>query len=221
MSFRGRPAAGSGLETERGGRSGTEANPGTAARRAVGVLVLAFFAVLWAVAGDSNLPPMVQLPGLIIGLLISGAIAFVGYRLLIRALARPTGQFSATRVDQRRYAVVTGVEFVVLLAAFLVLPRLGLALLLAPVAALIIGTHFFPLAPILRVPFYRVTGVALIAFGLIGGIGVLGHWAGGAAAWATVAALGSALTLWLSALGEIVTIRRQLAAQRASVDEDR
>ena len=75
------------------------------------------------------------------------------------ALDRQAGQ---------RFGRINGFQWGAIVAAIIVLNVIHRTGFIAPVIAIIVGIHFFPLAPLFRQPFYYATGAAGCLIGIAG-----------------------------------------------------
>lgn len=165
--------------------------------RALGIIVAASFGAFWATTGLNAWRGTFTLPGFVVTMLVLIACIVAAVRLM--RLARCSGLTDAPASDRRRtrrrFLLIFIGEIVAMnIAAWWLVPQ-HIAYLM-PVIAIIVGMHFFPLAPLFRAPHYRVTATVMSVAGALGVIAmVLG--ANGANCNALVC-LTCALTLWAS-----------------------
>jgi hypothetical protein len=161
----------------------------------IALLVLNFFAALWAWIGlrlSGVAPSLTLLPFAVsIGLLGWGwrAVAIVPAARGSH-IGRVVGLWSA-------------VEVVALLVAANVLEHYHRPDLMVPIGAMIVGLHFFPLARGIPVKLYHATGAGLLVAGVAGLVAP-------AADRAILAGIGAALVLWGTAL--IIILRAPQAS---------
>lgn len=93
---------------------------------------------------------------------------------------------------------------VLVFAASLMLPRVGLAQLTLPAIALVVGLHFLPLARIFAGPHYYWTAAALTALSAAVSGAVAAKLVGISGANVLISA-GAALILWTTAVGLLLT----------------
>ncbi|MGW5362686.1 hypothetical protein [Actinopolymorpha pittospori] len=162
-----------------------------------GVLILALFAVVWAAAGISGLPFTGTTQ------LLVGAVAVLVTVVALALGLRPQGTAGTRPRDlpegwRRRVGQVNLVELVLVLVTIFGCARLGVPMLIPPVACLIVGAHFLPLARLFDQPQYRWTGILLCVAAVVGFV-ILA--AGGSTeATRVVVGLAAAFILWASAL---------------------
>lgn len=124
----------------------------------IAVAVLATFATAWIwiaiklSGGDAALT--------LIAIAISGA-------LLVRGWRAPPLELAGGSSPGRVVGLWSGVEVAGLLVAANALQHFGRNDLIFPVAAVIVGLHFLPIARGVRLPLYYATGAGFILAGLI------------------------------------------------------
>lgn len=140
--------------------------PGAAVRgTASGVFFMAFFGTLWAYTGIMGLQGW-GVPLLLVTAVAIGIALFIGGFSLIRASRKLTNQVSKTDL---RYGKRTSFWFNIIFAAEGLAIAITIAVcnatrhpeLIPVVIALIVGVHFFPLAPLFQVRLYYFTGTLL------------------------------------------------------------
>ncbi|MFD0773777.1 DUF7010 family protein [Streptomonospora algeriensis] len=160
-----------------------------------GAFVLAFFALMWALAGASGLGRAV--PAVAAGAVaVSAAVVVLAYRY----------GYAGDRQRERRLphgwgrsvGVVNIAQAAAIAAAVLLLVNTGSTLLLPPVVCLIVGLHFFPLARLYDQRQYHWTGVLLTAVAAAGFGGAT--WGAGTQAVLSAVGFAAALVLWASAV---------------------
>lgn len=141
----------------------SRAIPGAAVRgTASGVFFMAFFGTLWAYTGIMGLHGW-GVPLLLVTAVAIGIALFIGGFSLIRASRELTNQVSKTDL---RYGKRTSFWFNIIFAAEGLAIAITIAVcnatrhpeLIPVVIALIVGVHFFPLAPLFQVRLYYFTG---------------------------------------------------------------
>ncbi|HEY1387334.1 MAG TPA: hypothetical protein VGF38_02220 [Ktedonobacterales bacterium] len=183
-------------------------------RMVVAASLLASFGIIWALVGIEA-PSMDRATD---ALIVVVAMVILGFVILIDRLWSKTETLSKSkRLDSeraaenmrfgRRLALVVTFEVIAIVVAMEILRDTGYALLIAPITALIVGSHFLLLAPLFRVRLYDVTGIVMIilAAGCATAV-IVGLRPGGASlsVWPSLATFGSVAILWASALWELV-----------------
>ncbi len=127
---------------------------------AMTALILGFFASCWFGWAQER-PPAAWRSPLIAGTALSLAVSVTGAVLAWRhwsgasALSQPGAM--------RQYGIIVGVEFGVAAAGAAAMIFSGRSHYLAPWICLVVGVHFFPMAPVLKSPPLLALGTALIA----------------------------------------------------------
>ena len=127
---------------------------------AMTALILGFFASCWFGWAQER-PPAAWRSPLIAGTALSLAVSVTGAVLAWRhwsgasALSQPGAM--------RQYGIIVGVEFGVAAAGAAAMIFSGRSHYLAPWICLVVGVHFFPMAPVLKSPPLLVLGAVLIA----------------------------------------------------------
>jgi hypothetical protein len=174
---------------------------------ASGVLFMAFFGTLWACIGIAGLQGW-GLPWLLLAALLVGSVFFAGGMRLIRASSRLTGQVTSAndqywKKARRWFGIIFATEGLAMGVTSAICGATGHFDLMFPLVALIVGIHFFPLAPLFRMPTHYLTGalLCLLALGtlffvparaVLGGRQII--------AWWVVVGFGSTLILWVTGL---------------------
>jgi hypothetical protein len=134
---------------------------------AMTALILGFFASCWFGWAQERPPASWRAP-LIAGAVLSLAAAAVGAWYAWRSWS------GGTALDEpgalRRYGVVVGVEFAVAAAGAAALALWGRPEYTAPWVCLVVGVHFWPLAPVLQKPALIGLGALLVAVAVAGGL---------------------------------------------------
>lgn len=168
--------------------------------RAIGILACTAFAACWASAAASAATAALAGIGYAVIALISGALLLAG----INVVRGARGQLSANdtpRAERRRigriFSAVFATEIVAINLAVYLSGDGHLAPYLTSIIAIIVGLHFYPLAPLFRTPQFHVTATLITLAGIAG----IASLAGGTAATPAnaIVALISAITLWATA----------------------
>jgi hypothetical protein len=174
---------------------------------ATGIFFMAFFGACWGLFSTAFLGGGMRIVvQLIIGLVTLGLFG-AGGLVLWYARSLPTvlsPEDAAVRQQINRwFGIVFGLEFILIALASILLSRWQVSWFIAPVTALIVGVHFFPLARLFRVPVYYVTGALLAALALVAVAALLGDvpLAGPSPYhWSLFVGVGAMLILWFTAL---------------------
>ncbi|MFE0171089.1 hypothetical protein ACFWZ2_02135 [Streptomyces sp. NPDC059002] len=189
----------------------------------IGVLILTVFATLWAAVGISGIQggPALVTGAAVLAAGVTAAVVVLSRRSVRQAGARPVAyeeqaeeqaadpephagpESAGGRGDEgagnyRRFGLINIAQTVAIVAAVMILGRLGEWILVPPAVCLIVGLHFLPLAGVFGQPPYRWAGLLLVA---VAAAGILAFAVGSAPG--TVRALvgiGAALVLWATAL---------------------
>lgn len=127
---------------------------------AMTALILGFFASSWFGWAQER-PPDSWRPFLIAGAVVSVLIAAIGGVFAIRHWS--DGSVLATDDSYARFGIIVGIEFGLAAAGAVVLALTGHADLTACWICLVVGVHFWPLAPVLRDPPLYALGAAMVA----------------------------------------------------------
>lgn len=186
--------------------------------RGIGIVVATAFAAAWV---NWAKPLLLRLPGiwpwLVAVAVVATCVALMtaGIALIRRGrkLANGAADGSTRRTMRRRFLLVLAGELVALnLAAFLLF-RYDLPQYLPPAVAIIVGLHFFPLAPTFKAPHFHATASVMT---LAGVAAVLAIAQGGNIVTADgLAEIACALTLWATAFVSWQRTRSALAADIA------
>jgi hypothetical protein len=183
-------------------------------RVVVAASFLAGFGIIWALVGieASSMDWATNAFTVVIAMVI------LGFVILIDRLWSKTEtllkQHDSDRVAEkenmrigRRFALVVTFEVIAIVVALEILRDIGHALLIAPITALIVGSHFLLLAPLFQVRLYDVTGIVMIllAAGCATAV-IVGLRPGGASlsVWQSLASFGSVAILWTTALWKLM-----------------
>lgn len=163
---------------------------------AVGIAVLAYFALAWTGWGlSTGIPTAVEAPvitaaALCFLVLVGGAV-----RTYRRAGGLPTGEHAArgARIG-RRFGLIVAAEFTGLAIIARILVVTGHSQLIPAMVCLGVGIHFFPLSRLFHAPLYARTGTALCLIALA--TAALAPLTGHAVLWTMLPGLGAALVLF-------------------------
>lgn len=187
----------------------------------IGAVVFTAFGSLWAVFGVWSLgrrgEPFVALILTLAALLL----LIVAVKSLLQVSRWPQDALTPevrARVMRikRAFKIVNLLQGLAIGAAFTVGFNLHHPEYIPPVIALIVGLHFFALAPILRMRFDYVTGALLcgLALATMFAVPVYANTDGTPAEriflWGVVNGLGGALVLWLGAFSRLLNVRAAL-----------
>jgi hypothetical protein len=128
-----------------------------------GVLVLALFALAWALVGASGLPTGAAWALRIVAVMLVAAAIAAAYRpAAVGAVERERRLPGGWR---RRVGIVNVTQFVVIALVVVVFIAAGRPEFVPPVVCLVVGVHFFPLARLFDQPQYTWTasGLCLVA----------------------------------------------------------
>jgi len=131
------------------------------------------FGIAWLLIGVLVAPSST---GLRLSLLVAGIALGVSVAIMgLRASRLPRGtvpataeQIAAGRAIGRRFGLIFGLETVAILLAVAVLNGIHRPDYIPCAIAVIVGLHFFPLAPLFKAPIYNVTGFLGCVIGLAG-----------------------------------------------------
>ncbi|OBZ17598.1 MULTISPECIES: hypothetical protein [Bacillales] len=184
--------------------NGSNTVPGAAIRgTASGVIFMALFGTLWAYTGVMGLQGWGTAWLLIIAVAI-GVSLLVGAGALIRASKKLANQGSKSdsgfgKPNKKTFNLIFAAEGVAIFIAVAICNMMNHSELIPILIAIIVGVHFFPLAPLFRVKLYYITGSLLCLL-------AVGTWlfapetltAGDhqILAYMSIVGLGSALILW-------------------------
>lgn len=140
--------------------------PGAAIRgTASGVIFMALFGTLWAYTGVMGLQGWGTVFLLILAVAIGGFL-FIGAGSLIRASRKLTnqGMKSDARFSKQlkvKFNLIFAAEGIAIFIAVAICNAIGHSELIPILIAIIVGIHFFPLAPLFQVKLYYITGALL------------------------------------------------------------
>jgi len=132
---------------------------------ASGVIFMAFFGTLWAGIGIRGMQGW-EFPVLIILSLLIGVILLISAIALIKNSRQLTNEVikkdgDRWRKKNRWFGIIFSLEGLLIAIAAFICGSTNHLNLFVPVMALIVGTHFFPLASLFQVPIYYITGTLL------------------------------------------------------------
>jgi hypothetical protein len=162
-------------------------------RRDLGItaLVEGFFASAWFGWGNASPSSLANIlvVGSIIGLLVAGAGAVVGFR------APGTTAVFNDPAAGRRYGIVVGIEFGLAGVGAVVLGGLGYGEYIPVWVCAVVGVHFFALVAVLRDPLLRPLGALMCAVAVVAL--VIAWWPGSDVKPGLVTGVGAGLLLLL------------------------
>ncbi|MFF2091370.1 hypothetical protein [Paenibacillus sp. NPDC058174] len=201
----------------------TSSIPGAAIRgTASGVIFMAFFGTFWAYTGVMGLQGWGTALLLIIAVAI-GLVLFLSAASLIRASRKLANQGSksdlrVSKMKGKKFYFIFAGEGVAIYIAVLLCNSLGRPELIPGIIAIIVGIHFFPLAPLFQVRLYYVTGALLCLLPIVTWLSfsqkviIDGH---EVVAYMAIIGLGSALILWATGLAVWLQGKSLLSAAAA------
>lgn len=132
---------------------------------ASGVYFMSIFGTLWAYTGIMGLQGW-GLPLLLVIAIIMGASLFIGGFSLIIASRKLTNEAPARDVGRGKrirfwFNLIFAAEGVAIAIAIAICNATGHSELIPLVIAIIVGVHFFPLAPLFQIKLYYWTGALL------------------------------------------------------------
>ena len=150
----------------------TQAIPGAAVRGvASGVFFMAFFSTLWAGIGIGGLQGWGEVWLLVVVILIGVMLLIGGVSLLIAARRMPDQVAGEDARQGRRIGIWFGVVFttegLLIGVASVICNAINRFDLFFPIMAIIVGVHFFPLAPLFEVKAYYLVGALLCLLAII------------------------------------------------------
>jgi hypothetical protein len=191
---------------------------------AVGIFFMALFSTSWAFIGIAGLAgwlsPLFFWPQMVAVIL---GIAQLIFGIYVIVLARSAPETTKEQKQQGRklwrlFGIVFGIEGLSIGILSAICGVTNQDDLLFPLMGLIVGLHFFPLAPIFRNPFHYVTGALLCLIPLVTLFVVPEHFTIGALAirpWWIVVGIGTALVLYLTSLVMVATVARMVQVNNA------
>lgn len=163
------------------------------ARRGIGAMVLIVFGTVWLTFWDlqshAGIAALAVIATFGLGLLVR---AWLRYRRYAPALALVPDTPERRRA-KRIFNIVNAIQWIFILGLGNVLAHHGLVAWVLPMAILVVGLHFLPLAHVFHNPPYYLTGLAMAAFAVAYPFIVEGGPGN------PVGGLGAGLILWLTA----------------------
>jgi hypothetical protein len=139
--------------------------------RGIGIFACAAFGAFWATTALSAWPVISVVIGHALIVLMTGSLLIVA-AAMIRRGRRPASSGDMPSSAQRRVGRVFGAIFAAEIIAMNIVAYLlvghHLTAYLMPAIAIVVGLHFYPLAPLFRAPQYHVTATAMTLAGVIG-----------------------------------------------------
>jgi hypothetical protein len=139
-----------------------------------GAAMMFGFGILWLLTGlfrGRPLPIWFQLLLLAAGAALATSIVILGgtaSSIAAPSIPIPPDHIAIDREIARRFYIIFGLEMVAVFLTVIVLRALHYADYILCGIALIVGVHFFPLAPLLSAPVYYGTALGGCAIGVIG-----------------------------------------------------
>jgi hypothetical protein len=183
-------------------------NAAVAAGRATGAMVVSGFGTLWMVAGLS-LMHRLNAATLSATLIVGSMLGLTAGWLLKRTPKRADGPEARKQQQQigRRFGLINGIQWTACAIAVILLNVFRQTDYIAPVIAIIVGLHFFPLASLFHNRTHYVKGTAMVLWAA-GSMLIL---RGGQVS--SVVAIGAGTILLLSAVYEISSVSKMLSHQ--------
>ncbi len=133
--------------------------------RALGVTLLAFFALVWVGWGTGgHLPTAAQVIVVVLAALVSTALTAYAWRLPRRLspdTQRADDISTSSNSPGRSFGLIVAAEWIGLFVIAGILGATGHAVVIPAVVSLGVGLHFIPLGRLFHVPAYYVTAGAL------------------------------------------------------------
>lgn len=163
--------------------------------RRQGIIILSVFAFIWAVAGWGNLS-QAPIVAMTVSALVSLAVLVLGIRYANQGHRRR--ERTLPRSWNRWVGMVNIAQIALIASAVFTLVRTDNLIFLPPTITLIVGVHFFPLAPLFDQKQYLWTAAALCLPAVAGFAAALT----GAALEVVIAGVcvSAAVVLWVSAV---------------------
>lgn len=145
--------------------------------RSTGVVACGLFGALWANAALSFGPPALRNVGYALIVLITcmelwGALDL---RRQSRQVTANDPPLSVQKRTTRWFLAIFAAEFIIIFAAANVLVSQHATQYLMPVIAMVVGLHFYPLAPLFRARQFYVTATIMTVTGLVGVLALSAH----------------------------------------------
>jgi MFS family permease len=190
----------------------------------IGAVVFTLMGSLWAVFGIWSLghtgePVTAILLALTVMLLLIAGIASIRKVLRLPHDVLSPEVLERIKHIKRIFGLVNVLQGIAIGATFAVGFRIHHPEYIPPVVALIVGLHFFALAPILRMPFDYVIG-ALLCLLALATVLIFPVYTGNSEMssehiflWGIMIGIGSAIVLWAGAVYRLLSVRATLHAQ--------
>jgi hypothetical protein len=187
----------------------------------VGALVFTFYGGVWASLGIWSLgrraePTVAIILALALLLLVVANISYVRRVLRLPQDVLTPEMRARVKYIKRVLGIINLIEGVAIGAAFTVGFILKRPDNIPPVIALIVGLHFFALAPVLRMRADYIIGTLLCLLSLLVVValpvytGVGDTVSGRVYVWGAAVGIGSAVVLWLGAITRLLNVRAML-----------
>ena len=149
-------------------------NSGTLKGRISGATIMFFFGALWLLLGLYG--GRVSARSLRLGFLLAGMALAACIGIMVRRSMRQssfsappsTEEVAVSQQTGRRFAWITAIEGGAIVLAIVLLNAVHRPQFIAPVIAIIVGLHFFPLASLFGAGVYYATGSLGLAIGITG-----------------------------------------------------
>ena len=149
-------------------------NSGSLRGRTIGATIMFFFGALWLLLGLSGgrvSARSLRLGFLLAGMALAACIGIMGRRSMRQSSG--SGPLSAEQVavsqqTGRRFGWINAIQGGAIFLAVVLLNAVHRPLFIAPVIAIIVGLHFFPLASLFGARVYYATGSFGCAIGITG-----------------------------------------------------
>ncbi|MGW0662999.1 hypothetical protein [Streptodolium elevatio] len=172
-----------------------------------GVGFFALFGLGWWLLATGGLGGVPGVTAVIVGGAVTAGVLLAARRL---PAAAPDGSLSPAR--RRRFHQVNAVQWLLIVVIAVVCARAGAPSLIGPLVAAVVGLHFLPLVAVFEQHRLRVPAAALVAVGATGTAVWLAD--GPDTSVRLVAGLGSAVTLWATAVWTLHGIRNGARSAR-------
>src|SRR5947209_2634541 len=190
-----------------------------------GAMIFAVYGTLWAIFGLWSLGAVGEPIAAIALALVVLLLLIATVKLIRKAVRLPQDELNVEaqqRVKRikRAFGIVSAVQGVAIGAAFTLGFIFQRPYYIPPAIALIVGLHFFALAPILQMCFDYIIGthlcllVVVTFFVLPLYVCVIGVASQSMFLWGAVVGLGSAIVLWAGAVSRLLNVRAALSSRR-------
>jgi hypothetical protein len=176
---------------------------GLRARRATGAVFFSVFGAAWILVGCYRAQTGAMGTGLAIGAAVAMIIFCYSHYRRERGTPGSAASSPMERKVEQWFHLINGGQWVLILVLGKVLVNLGYPDWVLPLAILIIGAHFLPLAYLFRNRMNYITGAALISLALL-----YPRWAPGGPQ-DPLGCFGAGAILWASALWNITRAERR------------